>query len=414
MRTGCVLFLLLLWPAVLPAQVIPAGATPDEVLRVLGQPRTRSIAKEREIWRYADHQVIFEFGRLTALVALPDDGGVVTWKKAPPHLATAPAVTRPERSTPGVAASAAAAAPAGRAMLFDASDGKRSLRSPERSAPPVRPAARPVWPAVAITFVLTGGAAALGGWWFWRRQRRREAKTAVAPAAAPVAPPAPAPVPAAAPASVPAAAIRASGTPFPIGLKPPSLVDWELTPELLQQMEWRRFELLVQRFYGAAGLQPRTHLVGADGGVDIFLYRQGATRPICYVQCRSWGQIHIDAPQVRELFNRMTENRVPEAVIVTTGTFSVEAGTFAQRNRIALVNAAEFIARFNRLSPLVRARILTEVTEGDFTTPSCPRCGSKLFVRERAADGSALWGCTRVAPCHYTVRPVATEAAAVS
>lgn len=404
MRTRCALLGLFLLPLLGLAQVVPAGATTEEVANVLGPPRTRSVAKEREIWRYAEYQAVFEHGRLMSLVALPADGGTVTWSKSSVAGSTADAVAGPAGRDRPVATGGGSGG-AG-AMLVKREDGKLVVLSPERTAPvPVRSEGL-VGRAVLLTFLLTAGLSAGLAAWFFRRQARAAsaAVTAMktlpsAPVGAGVNPPRP-----------PAAAVpRPTAAPFVPGAKPPTLVDWELTPELLRQLEWKRFELLVQRFYAATGLRARTHLVGADGGVELLLYRPGATRAVCHVQCRSWGSTRVDAGQVRDLFVQMAKQRVAEGAIVTRGVFAPEAEAFAQTNRIALIAGAALMVRFNRLPLMVRSRILTEVTTGDYTTPSCPRCDAKLVVRERAPDDSLLWSCRRAPQCRYTVRPPANE-----
>lgn len=408
MRTRCALLVLFLLPLLVSAQVVPVGATAEDVLSVLGQPRTRSAAKEREIWRYADYQAVFEHGRLTALVALPDAGGAVTWSKPGPPGPAADVVAGPKGRDRLVAPGGDAAGTG--AMLVKREAGKLLLQSPGRAAPPPVRSESGVGRAVLVTFLLTAGlSAGLAGWFFRRQARAAKAaaasakacQTAPADAAAPVTPAAGGPP-------------RTTAAPFTPDLKPPTLVDWELTPELLRQMEWKRFELLVQRFYAATGLRARTHLVGADGGVEFLLYRTGATRPVCHVQCRSWGRTQVDVAQVRALFVQMAEQRVAEGAIVSTGIFSREAEAFARANRIALITGDDLMARFNRLPLMVRSRILTDVTTGDFTTPSCPRCGAKLAVRDRAPDGSALWSCRRAPQCRYTVRPPVTAPADVA
>ena len=236
---------------------------------------------------------------------------------------------------------------------------------------------------------------ALGGagvtWWHWRRRRNRSA-----------APEKPA---GDSPPATPPATVLISGTarPFSSDSKPPTLVDWELTPELLGTLEWKRFELLVHRYFAANGARARTSLVGADGAFDLFLFRGRTTRPFSYVQCRSWAGRAADDRVIRELFAIMAENRVGEGVFVTTGTFTPEAEKFARQNRITLLSGEEFLCRFNGLPHMVRTRILTDVTAGDYITPSCPRCSVKLVLREGGPKGTPSWECLRYPRCRYTM-----------
>lgn len=397
MRVLPAIIALAILPVLAPAQVVPLGATPDEVVRALGSPRSRSSAKGREIWLYAGHQAVFEHGRLTALVALPADGGNIAWQKreaSSPTSAAKGEVPGRERAGPAGSANDTKAAATG-AMLAKREGGKVALRSPERTSPPPEKKGEGSFFSYFVTVILAGAGGA--GAALWIRRRRAAATVEKAPAVVPT--------PSAGPAAVvPAEPIVDLRPQFAPELKAPTLVDWELTAELLQIMEWKRFELLVQRYFTATGLRAKTNLVGADGGVDLYLYRGRSTRPLTYVQCRSWDQRTVDGRNVRELFAQMAENRVPEGMIVTTGTFTSDAEVFARQNRIALVASGELISRFNRLPHMVRARILTDVTAGDFTTPSCPRCNVKLMVREQSADGVRVWGCRRFPQCRYTTK----------
>lgn len=396
MRALPVIAVLALLPAVITAQVVSVGATPEEVVRVLGSPRSRSAAKGREIWLYAGHQAVFEQGRLTALVALPADGGNIAWQKREAQTGPASGGDADARGRASlVDASNEGMSAAAGAMLVKRDSGKVALRSPERtSPPPEKPRRGSIFPTLlALVLAALAGAGSVL-WW----QRRRASAQGPKPA---LGAPLPKPTPAAAVPPEPVVDLRPKDAPE---LKTPTLVDWELTSELLRMMEWKRFELLVQRYFTATGLRTKTHLVGADGGVDLYLYRGRSTRPVCYVQCRAAAQRGVDGRQVRELFAQMAENRIPEGMIVSTGDFALDAAVFARQNRIALVAGGELIARFNRLPQMVRARILTDVTAGDFTTPSCPRCNVKLVVREKGAEGTLTWGCRRFPQCRYTLK----------
>ena len=395
MRAFHVIIALIVLPAFSPGQVVSAGATPDEVVRVWGSPRSRSTAKGREIWTYPEHQAVFEQGRLTSLVALSADGGNIAWQQGPSNVrpstaasSGAPIGERPASPKTGPTRGKADAD----AMILKREGGKLILRSPERtSAPPPVKKSGGGWGGFVATLVLL----ALGGagvtWWHWRRRRNRSA-----------APEKPA---GDSPPATPPATVLISGTarPFSSDSKPPTLVDWELTPELLGTLEWKRFELLVHRYFAANGARARTSLVGADGAFDLFLFRGRTTRPFSYVQCRSWAGRAADDRVIRELFAIMAENRVGEGVFVTTGTFTPEAEKFARQNRITLLSGEEFLCRFNGLPHMVRTRILTDVTAGDYITPSCPRCSVKLVLREGGPKGTPSWECLRYPRCRYTM-----------
>ncbi len=56
-------------------------------------------------------------------------------------------------------------------------------------------------------------------------------------------------------------------TPVPAG----PVIPERFTQELLNQLEWRRFEILVQALFQAEGLTASRIRAGADGGIDLAL-----------------------------------------------------------------------------------------------------------------------------------------------
>lgn len=70
---------------------------------------------------------------------------------------------------------------------------------------------------------------------------------------------------------------------------------------------------------------------------------------------------------------------VAEGVLATTGEFTAEAGIFCSKNNIAALTGPTFVAKFNGLPASERRRILAEVLDGDYSTPSGPQCGAGMF-----------------------------------
>jgi len=169
----------------------------------------------------------------------------------------------------------------------------------------------------------------------------------------------------------------------------------ELSHPVLDQLEWKRFELVVQRYYAATGLHSEFTKSGADGGVDICLYRSGEKRPSSYVQCKAWGPRKIDVSTVRELRGVMASEGVAGGVLATTGEFTADAGLFCSKNSIVPLTGQAFVAKFNELPASERRRILAEVLDGDYTTPSCPQCERKMVLRENGG----FWSCATFRRC---------------
>lgn len=175
---------------------------------------------------------------------------------------------------------------------------------------------------------------------------------------------------------------------------------WSL--ELLRELEWKRFEEVVANYFTRQGYLAETTRIGADGGVDVYLYRAPDLAPVAVVQCKAWNVYDVGVKPVRELFGVMAAAKVSEGYFVTTGSFTQEARHFGRDNEIVLIDGDDLLDRFTRLTSSDSADLLEFATSGDFTTPTCPQCGVKMVTRVRSKDQSTFWGCRHYPRCHRT------------
>src|SRR5918996_520276 len=174
-------------------------------------------------------------------------------------------------------------------------------------------------------------------------------------------------------------------------------VQW--TPELLKQLEWRRFVEVCAAYFEALGFRADLAHAGADGGVSINLYPQGSDSPAIIVQCRPWSAYHVGIKPVRGLHGAMDAANVPEGVLVTSGKFTQEARDFAGKWNISLIDGAELVAKIAALLPETALALLKYATEGDFATPTCPSCEIKMISRKSTTHGRTYWGCRNYPRC---------------
>jgi restriction system protein len=170
------------------------------------------------------------------------------------------------------------------------------------------------------------------------------------------------------------------------------------TPELLKQLEWRRFEELCAAYFEALGF--RADLAG--GGAAINLYEQGSASASILVQCRPWNAYRVGIKPVRELRRAMASGNVGEGVLVTSGKFTLEARDFADAQRISLIDGDELLGKIGALVPEKALALLKLATQGDFLTPTCPSCGIKMIPRKSTAHGRTYWGCRNYPGCKHT------------
>jgi len=173
--------------------------------------------------------------------------------------------------------------------------------------------------------------------------------------------------------------------------------------ELIDRIEWKRFEDLCCEFYRVKGIRAETTRLGADGGVDIRLFQDAVDPQRCtaVVQCKAWNQA-VGVKPVRELRGVMAHERVDKAFFMAPNGFTDEARSFAAENRITLLDGKLFLAMLERLPAALRRQLLDFATEGDWTTPTCPSCGVKMAARD--GTHGRFWGCVRFPKCRATLQ----------
>jgi len=183
---------------------------------------------------------------------------------------------------------------------------------------------------------------------------------------------------------------------------PAKLDTRQWTPELLKQLEWRRFEELCAAYFEALGFGTRLAQSGADGAVDIHLCAAGAESASILVQCKAWNAYRVGIKPVRELRRAMNSAKLDEGMMLTSGRFTQEAAAYAAKESIALVDGAAFLARLAALAPEQALGLLKFATQGDYLTPTCPSCSIKMISRKSTKEGRKFWGCRNYPRCKQT------------
>jgi len=176
--------------------------------------------------------------------------------------------------------------------------------------------------------------------------------------------------------------------------------EWSL--ELLRRIEWKRFELLCAEYFRALGERVETIDHGADGGLDARVYANDSTVMEYAIQCKAWNGM-VGVKPIRELFSIMAHESAGKGIFMTTSTFSDEGKLFAveHKDKLFLIDGEKFLSMLLKLSEDKRKRLLAFATEGDYTTPTCASCGSKM-VRKTGKNGE-FWGCENFPRCRFTL-----------
>jgi restriction system protein len=182
----------------------------------------------------------------------------------------------------------------------------------------------------------------------------------------------------------------------------PALDTGRWNPELLKQLEWRRFEELCVAYFETLGSRTRIAQSGAEGGIDIHLYAEGSDSVSMIVQCKAWNVYGVGIKSVRKLSAVMASASVGKGALVTSGRFTQEAIAFAGQENIELIDGARLLGEFAALPPEKALALLKFATQGDFLTPTCPSCSIKMISRQSTKQGRKFWGCRNYPRCKQT------------
>lgn len=175
--------------------------------------------------------------------------------------------------------------------------------------------------------------------------------------------------------------------------------------KMLDLIEWRRFEAVVERCFQLKGLWTSTKQHGADGGVDIKLYMEDARDELAgVVQCKHWGRRYVGVEQLRALRGSMAGFKAAEGYFVTSSTFTQEAMDFARSNQIETVDRDQLVAMVMAFSQDERESVLKLATMGRYDVPTCAACGTKMVKRMPRRGGNPFWGCAGYPRCRSVIR----------
>lgn len=174
---------------------------------------------------------------------------------------------------------------------------------------------------------------------------------------------------------------------------PPYTPTWSI--ESLRSLEWKRFELLCAKYYEAAGFKAVTIAAGADGGIDIKLFKTKPD-PIAIVQCKAWSKA-VGVKEVRELLGVMAHEKVARGIFITNGSYTKDAIAFGASNPIQILDGNAFLQKIQGLDSSAQDELKAFAFDGDYQTPTCASCGIKMIKKK------AFWGCTNYPRCRTKI-----------
>lgn len=178
--------------------------------------------------------------------------------------------------------------------------------------------------------------------------------------------------------------------------------------EALNDMDWREFEMLVSEAFRLQGYSV-TEAGGSapDGGVDLVL-RKGSESFL--VQCKQWKAFKVGVGVVRELYGVMAARGAAGGFVVTSGSFTADAATFAQGRNVKLVSGTHLHALLQQAKTSLAGKVAvptspTPPAMKSDASPACPACSAPMvrrITKKGANAGSQFWGCSTYPACRGT------------
>ncbi|MDP9109550.1 MAG: restriction endonuclease [Pseudomonadota bacterium] len=175
---------------------------------------------------------------------------------------------------------------------------------------------------------------------------------------------------------------------------PVAPICWTL--ELLQELEWFRFEQVAAGFFRSIGLDARPLGQGPDHNINLDIYQPGDRALHAIAQTRN-GAAVIGIDPIRALYGVMQQAGVRQAFFVTGGRFTSQATEAARGVGVFLIDGAAMLARIVSLAPERQEELLQLAVEGDYRSPTCPVCKRKMALR--SGDFKSFWRCLGYPEC---------------
>lgn len=192
-------------------------------------------------------------------------------------------------------------------------------------------------------------------------------------------------------------ATQGSGAAAVAGEPSPRPETWN--PEVLDAIEWRRFEAVCEALFAQPGFAIQSQSHGENGGVDIWLYSRGVEGSVTIVRCKRWRGKAVDVRELQKFLGEVGLHQLKRGSYVTTSAFTPAARQFAEANGIRALDGADLFKMISARSPEEQQALLREAFDGDYWRPMCANCGVKMVERTASEGGVRFWGCSTYPHC---------------
>jgi restriction system protein len=175
-------------------------------------------------------------------------------------------------------------------------------------------------------------------------------------------------------------------------------VEWTLN--FLMSLEWKRYEEICKEFLTIkenGKYKVNVTKTGADGGIDLKITDK-KDKLIGVGQCKAYNS-KITVEKIRELYGIMASEKAERGYFFTTSSFTTDCIQFAQEKKIELIDGNQQIKIIQSFTKQQQNNLYKIATEGDYTTPTCPKCDKKMVERTAKEKGNKFWGCANYPKC---------------
>jgi restriction system protein len=173
---------------------------------------------------------------------------------------------------------------------------------------------------------------------------------------------------------------------------------WNLN--FLMSLEWKRYEEICKELLTIrenAKLKVELTKIGADGGIDLKIIDR-KNKLVGVGQCKAYNS-KITVEKIRELFGIMASENAEKGYFFTTSSFTNDCIQFAKEKKIELIDGNQQIEIIQSFTQQQQNQLYRIATEGDYTTPTCPKCDQKMVKRIGKEKGNEFWGCSNYPRC---------------
>lgn len=177
--------------------------------------------------------------------------------------------------------------------------------------------------------------------------------------------------------------------------------------DTLNELSWKEFEDVTGEYFRRLGYSVEENLrAGADGGVDLRLYKNGQ---LTLVQCKRWKKQKVTVSTVRELIGSISVESAHSGILVSTSAFTADATDLARQQGIELIDGHTLIASIGQIQGAAKkmeASTNSSASQPSSVTPLCPQCEAVMVLRTAKKGpnaGNQFWGCSSYPKCRSTV-----------